>query len=271
LCPHACNSSIPEPGKRRLHLSAVTGGQDLVADRDLGPVVPAGRMEAGQVAGSVIMRCSTRPPRSWPTAWNLLKLSAFRLAAVAVAAQVRQHEGELLRQLLSGTAPGDVRRGVAVRQRRPFTVGQRPAASYSAGRLDVVDRGARRGHEALPGAGEQGRVGKGAGPACIAGLDGAVPARVGRIAVALRARPAPRGRRLSTARDKMSFATGFDGSKCFGRRANDPGAMGVRMTIPGRRPRGAALAGLGLFRPDRTGARALLPERAAGIAVLSRT
>jgi len=148
---------------------------------------------------------------------------------------------------------------------------RRPAASYSAGRLDVVDRGARRGHEALPGAGEQGRVGKGAGPACIAGLDGAVPARVGRIAVALRARPAPRGRRLSTARDKMSFATGFDGSKCFGRRANDPGAMGVRMTIPGRRPRGAALAGLGLFRPDRTGARALLPERAAGIAVLSRT
>jgi len=56
-----------------------------------------------------------------------LRLSALRLAAVTVAAQVRQHEGELFRQLPSGAAPGDVRLGVAVqqRQRRPFAAGQR--------------------------------------------------------------------------------------------------------------------------------------------------
>lgn len=184
MCPHACNSSIPEPGERGLHLSAVTGGQDLVAGRDLGPVVPAARMDAGQV--------------------------------------------------------------------------------------DVVEGGAGRGHEALRGAGEQGRVGKGAGPACTAGLDGAVPAWAGRIAAAFRAKPVSRGRRPSTARDKMSSATGFDGSKCFGRRADDPGATGVRPTIPGRRPTSAALAGLVLFQPDRAGARAPSPEQAAGIAALSR-
>ncbi len=207
-------------------------------------------MDAGQVAEAAIMRCSTRSPQPWPTAWSL-----FEAVRPQARCRHRSRAGPSARRRT--VPPASQRRCTrrrASRGGRAATAAaalcRRPAAGHSAGRLDVVEGGAGRGHEALPGAGEQGRVGKGAGPACTAGLDGAVPAWAGRIAAAFRAKPVSRGRRLSTARDKMSFAAGFDGSKCFGRRADDPGATGVRPTIPGRRPTGAALAGLVLFRPD---------------------
>ena len=97
---------------------------------------------------------------------------AIRLAAVAIAPQVRQHDGELFGELGGNLVPGDVRLGMAVQQQQRWPLAADQRVDRRTRDLGPIDGHAGRRDEALPEAGEEERIGNRSRSIRVAGLDG---------------------------------------------------------------------------------------------------